>query len=238
MPRRQNRILPLIGVIALLGLTMSPGVLPDNPFAMVQPDSVGGAPSQGPSTGTPRSASVVTIGDSIMSGHGVGSDEAWVSLVAVEKGWHATNLAEDGAGFLAIGDNGNTFADEARAAVTMDPDLIVIGGSSNDFGADDTALEAATLSTISYLHAALPNTEIIGLSTVWGSDNYPDQLLEVNSQVNRAVVTAHGIYLDIAQPIADGTGLLQPDEIHPTSLGQRLLATAISAALTKAGVVY
>lgn len=239
MPRRSLRLLAAIGTLGLVALATMHGTFfsgPRDSAASVQSASEAvEAPAPLPA---PHRASLVTIGDSIMAGHGVSEGEDWVTILAADKGWNVTNLAVDGAGFLTIGDDGHTFADQAQAAVALDPDLIIIQGSSNDFGADDSTLETETLATVAYLHAALPDTEIIGLSTIWGDDYYPDQLLEINDQVQRATAISAGIYLDLAQPIAGGVGLIQPDAIHPTALGQRALADAIENALTNAGVVY
>jgi len=237
MPRRLIRILALVATLAVVLLLVAPGVL----FSRPPSTSAEAAAVQVPALAippTPRRATVVTLGDSITAGHGVDAGEDWVALVAEERGWSATNLSDDGSGFLSIGNNGDTFADQARLAVALDPELILIGGSSNDFGRDDAALEAATLATISYLHDALPDAEIIGLSTLWGNDYYPDQLPLIDGQVKRATTLAAGIFLDLGQPLVGGAGLMQSDEIHPTALGQRMLATAIGDAMTQAGIIY
>jgi acyl-CoA thioesterase-1 len=235
MPRRLIRILALAGSLAVVFLLVTPGTRFFSPPPISAEAAAGNAPVPYIPP-TPRRATVVTIGDSITAGHGVEAGEDWVALVAAERGWRATNVSDDGSGFLSIGNNGDTFADQARLAVTLDPDLIIIGGSSNDFGYADAELEAVTLSTISYLHEALPDAEIIGLSTLWGNDYYPDQLPLIDGQVRRATILAAGSFLELGQPLLGGAGLMQSDEIHPTALGQRMLAAAIGDALTRAGI--
>jgi acyl-CoA thioesterase-1 len=229
--------LALAGICVTIVLIVAPGPFSARPQATSADSAATLLPAPAISP-TRHHASVVTIGDSIMAGHGVETGEDWVALVAAERGWTATNLADDGSGFLSIGNNGDTFADQARAAVALNPELLIIGGSSNDFGFDEAPLETATLSTISYLHDALPDTEIISLSTVWGNDYYPDQLSQIDGEVHRATTLAAGIYLDLGQPLVGGDGLMQPDEIHPTARGQQMLATAIGDALTRAEIVY
>ncbi|MBG6108246.1 SGNH/GDSL hydrolase family protein [Frigoribacterium sp. CG_9.8] len=182
---------------------------------------------------------VLTIGDSIMNGFGLNKADAWPGLLATANGWNLTSLACDGAGFLAPGspdECGNTFGAVIRSAAVTDsdlhPDLIIIEGSSNDFGQSDPELLAATLSALADLRSEFPDAEIIGLSTVWSESEPPSQLADINSQMQRAVTAVGGHYLDIAQPFSEQPQFLQDDDVHPTAAGQQVLATAIQTAIT------
>jgi acyl-CoA thioesterase-1 len=185
----------------------------------------------------PRHPVVVAIGDSIMKGHGLTPAEAWPSLLAVDDRWKLTNLACDGAGFLRAGntdDCGNDYSGLVAEAVAKHPQLILISGSSNDLGLDDAQLKRQTDAVVSSLRKKLPNTVIVGISTVWNDTATPDQMNDINEQVKSAIAGAHGLYLNIGQPLAGHKEWLQDDDVHPTVEGQRRLALSISAALKKA----
>jgi acyl-CoA thioesterase-1 len=182
---------------------------------------------------------VLTIGDSIMNGFGLSPADAWPELLSTANGWQLTDLACDGAGFLAPGspdECGDTFGDVIRSAAVPDsalqPDLIIIQGSSNDFGQPNSELLTATLTALTDLRTEFPAAEIIGLSTVWSETEPPSQLADINSQVQQAVTAVGGHYLDIAQPFSEQPQLLQNDDVHPTVTGQHVLANAIQTAIT------
>ena len=177
---------------------------------------------------------VLTIGDSIMKGFGLTPADAWPELISATNGWDLTTLACDGAGFLAPGNPdecGNTFVDISRSSAALHPDLIIIQGSSNDFGESNSQLLAATGTALSLLRSEFPNAEIIGLSTVWSETEPPAQLADINSQVQQAVTAVGGHYLDIGQPLGGHPELMQDDDVHPTVAGQVLLARTIQAAI-------
>ena len=179
---------------------------------------------------------VVGIGDSILMGHGLDPDEAWLAILAKSNGWRLTNLASDGSGFVTAGDNNDTFADQVTAAESLHPDVIVISGSSNDLGTTDAQLASATTATIEQLHAALPNTKIIAISSVWGDTALPAQLKTITADVAAAVTAVGGTYLQIHQPLAGKANLMQSDDVHPTATGQSVLASAVQRSIARHGV--
>ena len=183
-----------------------------------------------PSPSTVDHPAVVTIGDSIMKGHGLTAAEAWPALMAGQNGWRLDNLACDGAGFLAVGDDsdcGETFAGLVAKAVALHPRTIIIEGSSNDFGESDQDLLPETVSQLAQLRAALPDAQIIGLSTVWGDTATPLQLDDVNRQVRTAVEDVGGVYLVIGQPLGGHPEWMQSDDVHPTAAGQLAIYAAV-----------
>lgn len=183
--------------------------------------------------------SVVAIGDSIMKGHGLNADEAWPALMAQQNGWRLDNLACDGAGFLAIGDDadcGETFAGLVARAVALHPRTIVIEGSSNDVGKSDRDLKSETIKQLAQLRAALPDVQIIGLSTVWNDTAVPAQLADIDQQVRTAVEKVGGRFLEIGQPLSGHTEWMQSDDVHPTAAGQLAIYAAVQTAFRKAGL--
>jgi acyl-CoA thioesterase-1 len=195
----------------------------------------------GCSAGAPRPAAptVVTIGDSIMKGHGLDADRAWPALMAAQDDWRLDNLACDGAGFLAVGDDadcGETFAGLVKKAAALHPRTVIVEGSSNDFGEDDDSLAAETLGQLQQLRAALPNAQIIGLSTIWGDTPVPAQLTDVDAQVREAVQAVGGTFVSVGQPLSGHPEWMQRDDVHPTAAGQRALFGAVQSAFESAGI--
>ena len=183
----------------------------------------------------PAPTRVVAIGDSIMKGFGLSPADAWPELISATNGWSLDTLACDGAGFVQSGSSfecGDTFVDVSRSAATLAPDLIIIEGSSNDFGQSNSELLSATISALTILRTQFPNAEILGLSTVWSETTPPAQLADINSQVQEAVEEVGGHYLDIGQPLSGHPELMQADDVHPTVAGQAVLAVAIQTAVT------
>lgn len=224
MLSRRTRTIALATAAALGLLTFAAGSVGAASAATVVPH-VTNASSTGPV--------VVGIGDSILMGHGLDPDQAWLSILATREGWRLTNLASDGSGFITQGDNGDTFADQAKAAVSLHPDIIIVSGSSNDLGDSASAIAAATTATIAKLHAELPATRIIAVSGVWGDTSLPTQMNAINADVIAATAAVGGTYLNIGQPLSDRADLMQGDDVHPTAQGQMKLAHAVLASLTR-----
>lgn len=185
----------------------------------------------------PHLADVVAIGDSIMKGHGLDPDDAWPAMLSAKHHWTLNNLSCDGAGFLTTGDESDCAVDFdglVTQAIALDPSVVILSGSSNDFGEGNAPLLATTLASIERLHTALPQTRIVGLSTVWADTDPPDQLAQINTQVREAVTRVGGVYLDIGQPLLNHPEWMQSDDVHPTTDGQRALATSIDDAFEQA----
>ena len=183
-------------------------------------------------TSTPLT--VLTVGDSIMKGFGVPSGQAWPSLIAADDGWSLSNVACDGAGVLRVGspnDCDENFAALISSQATLHPDIVIFEGSSNDFGLDNSALLASTISELQTIRADFPSAQIVGLSTVWGYTDPPAQLEQINTQVQRAVTQVGGTYVDIGQPMAGHPELMQSSDVHPNASGQAVLASTIRAVI-------
>ena len=177
---------------------------------------------------------VLTVGDSIMKGFGVAPGQAWPSVVADDDGWSLTNVACDGAGVLRVGsvnDCDENFSALISSEANLHPDIVVFEGSSNDFGLDNSELLASTISELQAIRAEFPSAQIVGLSTLWGYTDPPAQLVQINSQVQRAVTQVGGTYVDIGQPMARHPELMQSSDVHPNAAGQAVLASTIRAVM-------
>lgn len=225
MLRRLGQFLAIIAAGAVVLVTTAAGSASASAYPVIVPH-VTNASSTGPL--------VVGIGDSILEGHGLDPDQAWLAVLAKQHGWKLINLASDGSGFVTVGNNEDTFADQVKAALGLHPKVIVISGSSNDLGENDSAIATATEATINTLHRRLPATKIIAVSAVWGDTAVPPQLHTITADVAADVRSVGGSYLDIGQPLSGHPSLMQSDDVHPTVDGQRVLAAAVAKQLHSA----
>lgn len=198
------------------------------------------APTTAPGPGTVEAASepgpvVVAIGDSIMDGHNVKSSHAWPQLIGAATNWQLTDLAADGSGFVAVGDDGGTFQDQAVEAVDLNPSIVIIAASSNDLDEDPDEVASQTMKTMSYLRDELPEGRIFALNAFWGDTTPPDELGELDADILAASQAVDADYLDIGQPLAGQPELMQFDDIHPVSKGLTVIAAAVAAAIREAG---
>ncbi|WP_378145076.1 SGNH/GDSL hydrolase family protein [Cnuibacter sp. UC19_7] len=220
--------LVVCAALALTGCAASASVRPDTDVRD-RPDTAdtGSAPAQTIATDHP--VSLVTIGDSIMTGNGLDPEQAWPVLLADHEKWQLTNLAEDGAGFLSVGDDGGVFADQvAEAELLPDPpSIIVVSASSNDLGEDPDEIEGAAHSAFASLRAAFPDTLLVGLSAIWGSDDPDEGLAPLNGAVERAALDEGAQWIDIGEPLLGHPELMQDDDVHPTAKGLKVMARAI-----------
>lgn len=166
---------------------------------------------------------VAVIGDSIEAGLGLMPGEAWPELLAVDRRWGLDNLSVSGAGFVATGADGGTFASQVDAAIADNAQLVLIGASDNDLGEDDTAVTAAMTAAIDKLHTALPHARIIGYDALSGAAS-DDDLAPLDAALQTAVTADGGVWIDLGEPYRGQDGLVQADGEHPTAAGQQAIA--------------
>lgn len=189
------------------------------------------------STSTPRPR-VVTLGDSLMSGFGLSSREAWPRLLADSARLPLTNLACPGMGFVVQGECGTPYAGLVPAVAALQPDVLIVQSSSNDFWEDDDEIRYDTADTVASLHAAVPDARIVALSTIWNDDpQVPDDTAVTSDALRDAVEAVGGTYIDVGQPLAGHPEWLQSDDVHPTARGQKAIEQTVMSALQDAGVL-
>lgn len=196
------------------------------------------SPSATPTPTPTTVSSIVTIGDSIMAGYGLDdASAAWPALLSASIGVPVTNLGCSGAGFIAVGGCGTDFQGLIAQAAAADPSLVIIQSSDNDLGESAADIQAATTATVAALHAALPNAQIVAFGTLWDQPGtVPDEVADSTSAIQAAVAAVGGTFIDLGQPLAGNSDLLQSDSEHPTVAGQQVLLQTIQAALTANGV--
>ncbi|MDQ1083998.1 MULTISPECIES: SGNH/GDSL hydrolase family protein [Microbacterium] len=214
---------------------VAPATAPTPTFAA--PMLAASAPSAPPvsSSATER---VVTLGDSLMSGFGLSPRDAWPLLLAERAHISLTNLACPGMGFVVQGDCGTPYAGLVPAIAALQPDVLIVQSSSNDFWEDPDEIRYSTADTVDSLHAAAPGARIVALSTIWNDDpQVPDDTAVTSEALRDAVQAIGGTYIDLRQPLAGHPEWMQDDDVHPTARGQRAIEQTVMSALQEAGVL-
>jgi acyl-CoA thioesterase-1 len=206
--------------------------------AAVDPQNASsGAPATG-SGNTP--VRVVVIGDSLSTGFGTSAKQAWPSLLrsvhlSGKRPVRVTNAAENGSGYLAVGDDGDTFTMEVQASVTADADVVVFFGSDNDAGTDPAELREAATSAFAEASALAPNAKLLAVGPLSGSEE-PDTVLTDVRDSDASAAQDQGVRF--VDPIADqwlsgrADALLGPDGEHPSAKGQKFLRDKMKGILT------
>ena len=196
------------------------------------------APPQSPAAAPP--VRVVVVGDSLSTGHGTSPQQAWPALMRKDPdvaGLEVVNAAEDGSGYLSVGDYNGTFGSQVEDFVTPDTGIVVFFGSENDLGYAPADIGSAALAAMDRAETLAPDARII----VVGPPSYtytPDPgLVDISDQLRSAAREAGGEFVD---PIAEGwisddfEDLIGPDGDHPTVQGQHYLLEHIGAYLEQA----
>ncbi|MFZ8756570.1 SGNH/GDSL hydrolase family protein [Microbacterium sp. HMH0099] len=196
------------------------------------------SPAPNASATTPPRLRVVTVGDSLMSGFGLDLGQAWPVLLAGRAHLSLTNLACSGMGFVVSGDCGTPYVGFAPALAALQPDLVIIESSSNDFGEDPDDIAAETLTTVEEMQEAAPNARLVGLSTIWNDeDDMPEEVHLTSDALADALDLVDGTYIDVGQPLAGHPDWMQPDDVHPTARGQKAIEQTVMSRLQAAGVL-
>lgn len=184
----------------------------------------GGRQSAGP---------VVVIGDSITRGHGLRAWQAWPEVLAARLHVRVVDLACDGAGVLAEGDDqcAATYEGLAQQAAALHPSLVLVQASSNDLGQDDDELDGASTELVSEVRRLAPAARVVGLSALWDQDAPPAQLATISAALRSAVERDGGTWIDVGQPLHGHPGWMQSDDVHPTERGQLAVAAAVRRAM-------
>lgn len=194
------------------------------------------ARTQPPATAAPP-VRVVVVGDSLSTGHGTSPQQAWPALMRTDPdaaGLEIINAAEDGSGYLSVGDYNGTFGTQVDDYVTADTGIVVFFGSENDLGYAPSDLGDAALAAMDRAEALAPEAKLI----VVGPPSYtatPDPgLVDISDELKAAARQAGAEFVD---PIAEGwisgdfEDLIGPDGDHPTVAGQHYLLEHIGAHL-------
>lgn len=244
MPRPRRVALPLSAAVAAGSVLVLVGCVPE-PTSAVAPLTFSApplvpiaSPAAAEPTPTPAPIRVVTLGDSLMSGAGLDHGQAWPDLLATREDVSLTNLACGGMGFVVTGECGTAYAGFSPAIAALQPELIIVQSSSNDFWQDADTIRTDTDDTVAQLHDAAPDARIVGLSTIWNDDpDVPDDTATTSDALKDAIDSVGGMYIDVGQPLVGHPEWLQDDDVHPTARGQIAIEQTVVSRLQDAGVL-
>lgn len=218
-------------LVALTACAAEPAPAPAFTFSAASP-----APN--PTATAPERLRVVTVGDSLMSGFGLDLGQAWPVLLAGRAHLSLTNLACSGMGFVVSGDCGTPYVGFAPALAALQPDVVIIESSSNDFGEDPDDIAADTLTTVEEMQEAAPNAQLVGLSTIWDDeDDMPEEVQVTSDALANALDLVDGVYIDVGQPLEGHPEWMQEDGVHPTARGQKAIEQTVMSRLQAAGIL-
>ncbi|MEW1808509.1 SGNH/GDSL hydrolase family protein [Pseudarthrobacter sp. NPDC080039] len=184
---------------------------------------------------------IVIIGDSLSTGYGTAPEEAWPQLLeqdlrSDQQPVEVSNAAQNGAGYIAVGDGGATFGAQISAAVDASTDVVVFFGSDNDEGQDPGELKAAVTDALEASKALAPHASRIVIGPLTAFDPVEPDIEVIRDQERAAALEAGADFVD---PVAEqwipqpDSPLLGPDGEHPSSQGQEFLEQKIKGLLTE-----
>lgn len=224
-------------MLRALGLMLLLAALPACSSDSAVPDPEPTAPSPAPAdeTGADEAGegalTVVYLGDSLTAGYGLegGEDEAYPALVerkAEALGWDVRTVN--------AGLSGDTSAGGLRRVdwvVNRGPiDVLVLALGANDGlrGLPTDALKANLEAIIARVRAANPDVQIV-LAGMLTPTNMGSAYGDRFETVYREVAEEQGV--ELIPFLLDGVGgvrsLNQPDGVHPTAEGQRVMAETV-----------
>jgi acyl-CoA thioesterase-1 len=166
---------------------------------------------------------IVALGDSLTAGLGVGADEAYPALLEAR-------LRRDGFDYRVVnaGVSGDTSAGGLRRldwALRLRPDVVIVALGANDGlrGQPPDALRANLTRIVERARGAGARVLLAGMRV---PPNYGDDYARAFAAVYPSVARATGVPLApfLLDGVAGDPHLNQPDGIHPTAEGQRVIA--------------
>ena len=184
-----------------------------------------------------RVIEVDVIGDSLSTGLAT-RGEAWTSnaerlFLAARRDVQFVNAAENGAGYVASGQNGDTFVDEVNQIVSDRAQIVLMFGSDNDL--DQPGLAASIAQTMSRVRALAPRAKLIVVGPPAPPAQDAQQLEGVRDTLQAASRQAGVQFVDplalkwFQDAASAGVG---PDSEHPNDSGKQYLAEQMTAILT------
>ncbi|MDD4866515.1 MAG: SGNH/GDSL hydrolase family protein [Mycobacterium sp.] len=177
----------------------------------------------------------VFIGDfSQGSEEGGAGARNWISILAAQVRKvtplriAVDNEGED-SGYVLRG-HSPTYGEEVRRLVSRDTRMVVISGSRSDVIAPPDRVEAAAEEAYRSVHKLAPQAQLLVIGPTWGGTKPSDEILETRDAVRAAAGEARAHFVDPLQEnwFDDGTpGLIGSDGVHPTDLGNQLMAQHI-----------
>ncbi|WP_426120428.1 SGNH/GDSL hydrolase family protein [Kocuria sp. LHG3120] len=171
------------------------------------------------------------LGDSFTAGTGAGSQsKRWTTLVAASQGWRELNYGSGGTNYGTDGptSTAQSYAERLTSLTMSAPDIVIVSSAGNSMNQEQ---QEGITTTFESLREKLPDAQILATSPYTRSGVFPEHLEEFGEQIEEAVESVNGRYLDIDHPLGDRPGVMSDDGVHPNAEGYQLIADAVEAAL-------
>jgi lysophospholipase L1-like esterase len=167
---------------------------------------------------------VSVLGDSYSIGAGLSNRaDAGPTLVGKAEKWSVSVAGVGGTGFVNEGPcGGQSFGQRLDNALASNPETLIIAGGVNDSDADPAKVEQSAAAVLT-LTKSVPKVVVIGPANAPAKKNLPaidKALAEAAATNGREYISALPWDLEY-----------QPDNLHPTKVGQAAYAANVAAAL-------
>lgn len=188
---------------------------------------------------SPSAIEVDVIGDSLSTGLATGgfawTDAAARTFARDRPAVRFLNAAENGSGYVARGQHGDTFLDEVERVVSARTQIVLVFGSDNDLGM--RGLSTAVARTLRRIRALAPSATLI----VVGPPAPPAQQVQRLAGIRDTIEeTTRGVAGQFVDALAlkwfqgDAKAYVGPDHEHPNDSGEQYLAARMTAVLAPA----
>lgn len=114
-----------------------------------------------------RGSDVLIVGDSYTTGRGSSDNtHGWAQDLVQEQGWDATIDAIPGTGYVntgGTGSTGRTYLSRIERRASLDPDLVIVQGSQNDWLVGPTSLERRVERTLRTAQRQWPDAVVVAI---------------------------------------------------------------------------
>lgn len=142
------------------------------------------------------------------------------------------NAAQDGSGYVSVGDDGSTFGSQVDGAVTDSTRLVVFFGSENDMSAAPGETEVAAARAFASVKVRAPHADILVIGPPSYTSTPESERLEIRDQDKAAAQHAGANFvdpIDLGWIMDDAENLIGPDGDHPSAAGQQYLQAKMEA---------
>ncbi|RKM72230.1 SGNH/GDSL hydrolase family protein [Rhodococcus opacus] len=140
----------------------------------------------------------------------------------------ARECCKRGAGFVAGGPE-KVFAAQVEHAVWTQPDIIIVAGSRND-QYEPYKVRGAADTLFADLKAKAPQAQIVAIGPMWDNSAPSAGVVEADAAVRSAAEAAGIQFIEVlAEDWLGDPLLIQADGVHPTDIGQQVIAERVNA---------